>query len=84
MAMRMREQQALRKEQKALRRKELAEKKRLEEGIFNLHRTKKLNNKRTHDMKKKLKDIQKDMKKDLKKKKPLKESDSQHKINIKF
>ncbi len=97
-AMRMRKQEALRKEQQALRRKELARKKRLEEGITNLRISNDLNKKRMINMKKKLKDIQRDMKKDLKKKKPPKktktwyiddseeetESDLQHKNNIKF
>ena len=82
MAMRMRkqealrkEQQALRKEQQALRRKELARKKRLEEGMFiNLRKSNALNRKRMNKRGKILKNIQKDMKKDLKKKKPPKKT----------
>lgn len=97
-AMRMRNQEALRKEQQALRRKELARKKRLEEGITNLRISNDLNKKRMNNMGKRLKNIQRDMKKDLKKTKPPKktktwyiddseeetESDLQHKNNIKF
>jgi hypothetical protein len=74
LAMRMRKQEALRKEQQALRRKELARKKRLEEGITNLRISNALNRKRMNNMKKRLKNIQSGMKKDLKKKKPPKKT----------
>ena len=73
-AMRMRKQEALRKEQQALLRKELARKKRLDEGITNLRISNDLNKRRMNNMKKRLKNIQKGMKKDLKKKKPPKKT----------
>ena len=64
MAMRMRKkQQELRRKELAEKKRLEAEKKRLEESIFNLQMAQKLNNKRMHDMKKILKDIEKDMKK---------------------
>lgn len=69
-AMRIREEEALRKEQKALRRKELARKKRLEEGITSLKIRNDLNRKRMNNMGKRLNNILRGMKKDFKKKKP--------------